>query len=84
MEKGAGFRGQDKYEKVDEQEFAGVAGASKRAGEIQSELKDASFDQRFKWISERKNQGNEFFRNGNFEKANEIYIEALSGLGFEG
>jgi len=49
---------------------------------VAEELKDYSWDDRYKWVSDEKKRGNDLFKTQKYEEAIEQYERAMMGLGF--
>jgi hypothetical protein len=48
-----------------------------------SELKDSTYDERVAWIEIKKKDGNDEYKNKNFDTATEKYLFALCGYDFK-
>ena len=47
------------------------------------ELREATFEKRFSWIEEKKEEGNTDFKKKNFEAAIDSYLASLCGFAFK-
>lgn len=50
--------------------------------DVANELRGKTWDQRFQWVSEVKEQGNKFFKLDLHDNAIDTYMKALCGMDF--
>lgn len=48
-----------------------------------AELKDATYEERCDWITKKKNEGNEFFKQNKLDEAIDVYMACLCGFDFK-
>ena len=75
--------GKERYIKTDEDDAIFKSKVQEMGARAAAELKDASFDERWKWVVDRKEEGNNEYKNKEFEGALDGYLLALCGLGFD-
>ena len=53
------------------------------SAEIETKLKDYTYDDRVKWITDKKEEANAIFKQQKHEEAIDTYIQALCGFNFK-
>ena len=51
--------------------------------ELLKMLKDLELEERFEWVNYRYNKGKRVYSKGDYQKASEIYLDALTGVNFK-
>lgn len=75
--------GTEKYIRADKEAVAHKTRITNMANEIASEVAMQTFAQRVKWIEERRQVGNNLFKESKYEEALNTYMTALCALDFK-
>ena len=75
--------GKERYIKTDEDDAIFKSKLQEMGAKAAAETNGASFDERWKWVVARKEEGNIEYKNKEYESALDAYLQALCGLGFE-
>ena len=75
--------GKERYIKTEEDEAIYKAKIQQMSAFAQQELRNATFDERCKWIEVKKDEGNVEFKRKNYSGAIDSYMAALCGFAFK-
>ena len=67
-------------EETNQEEAIKITNFRIQAAAAQHAMKELTYEERKEWLIEKKNEGNTFFQNKDYEKACEMYMQAISAL----
>ena len=74
--------GKERYIKTEEDDAIFKTKIQQMGQMASMELRNATYDERCKWIEDKKNEGNIEYKAGKYEEAIDFYVGSLCGLQF--